>query len=1019
METAAQARETDPVRLAYFRDRANLGPSQCQLYTAACYTDDTRFAIVGASRAAWVMERWGVLKGKIAVASKLSKRQAGSCVLWIGAFSNAFTATQVIPNKKVLKALEPLRKIVHGEPVPFSEYRSMMGLLVHFKQLLRLKRRELYHMWTPHKRGRKHPAQPVKVTAELRAKAATWVARLLTVAGASCASPAKDDFRALPHVPDDVARSFFAFTDAALQGAPVPGLGGWLHGFYFSMPLPEDMLGVPIVQLEFLAIILGHMVFLPIVAGGRAVLMTDSETSSKITDNDGAHTAMTQWLHDRLLYQQTSSKFDAITHLYGEMNPFADLASRGRLDELKALAAQLGIRTTRLPVPEQFMSLLDSFRTRFGPMPAQPDALRARVRPERNAPLVLPPRTTPTPTPPTTQPTPTPARPAKSLLDERSFGGGRSSDELDDQVWTLSSKRTTAAQKPANTARSPAAPPRPYLRPSQRTAASPPPSAWATEQPSKPRPPFPTFRQTEKPFKPKLVFPPSRQDPAPPPIRPTPRQQQPVAETRPTTPGSRAPPPAQQQHQQRLAGPFAAPPSRTRLTPAAQARRFARTTGPTTHAAAGRSEYAFEADGPLASIFSAIAGWIEAGVPDNTKLKDDLAWARWCEYCAILKTPPWRMDRLAHSGDDAAGFDRESQLLCGFLVWCHSIIKPRAKTDAAAKPDSSYAMVHAVRRTHRTRNITMVSCKQLGMIFKGITARHIAEHGADSLLPHRKEPIDPPLLRRLLLVSSLDARAVDWDSPLFLSLAAAFTLAGAAGFRKAEIALPSSTALSDHRLRRSSLLWRINGEILADPSPEQLLAMVSGRDMAIVKPPCAKNDPDGTAFGAHPIYLRYSIKDPANAAARLRDLELALPCRGTRRRNHALFVVDANLKAMTHPVLDKHLSRLLRVLMTSKEAERYSFHSFRIGFACALLEAGCSYDMIQALARWKSTQSIVIYARLEPHAYADWVDKAMLQSASSTTARHLPTINDDVRIASFAQASAHFERSPEEHQDSA
>ena len=113
---------------------------------------------------------------------------------------------------------------------------------------------------------------------------------------------------------------------------------------------------------------------------------------------------------------------------------------------------------------------------------------------------------------------------------------------------------------------------------------------------------------------------------------------------------------------------------------------------------------------------------------------------------------------------------------------------------------------------------------------------------------------------------------------------------------------------------------------------------------------------------------------------------------------------------MSHAVIDEHLARLLRALMSNKEASRFTFHSFRIGFACALLEAGCSYDMIQALARWKSNQSIVIYARLEPHAYADWVDKAMLQSTSSTTARDLPTINDDVRVASFAQAAAHFER---------
>jgi hypothetical protein len=155
------------------------------------------------------------------------------------------------------------------------------------------------------------------------------------------------------------------------------------------------------------------------------------------------------------------------------------------------------------------------------------------------------------------------------------------------------------------------------------------------------------------------------------------------------------------------------------------------------------------------------------------------------------------MDRSAHLGHDAAGFDRESQLLCGFLLWCHSIIKPRSSKDAAAKPDSSFAMVHAVRRTHKLRGIVMVPCSQLSMIFKGLTMRHIAEHGADSLLPNRKEPIDPPLLRKLLSVTSLDSRDVDWASPLFTSIPAACALAGAAGFRKAEV------ALREHRLGRS------------------------------------------------------------------------------------------------------------------------------------------------------------------------------------------------------------------------
>ena len=174
------------------------------------------------------------------------------------------------------------------------------------------------------------------------------------------------------------------------------------------------------------------MLFLPLVGDGHAVLMTDSETSAKIAANDGARTSMTQWLHEQLISLLPARSFDAITHLYGEMNPFADLASRGRLPELVALAQQLGIRTTRLETPPAFDALLAAFRARFGPMPAKPGALQSRPRAKRATSLAVPSR--PVPALPASAPAPSPPRPAAALLDERSFGGGRSSDELDDRV---------------------------------------------------------------------------------------------------------------------------------------------------------------------------------------------------------------------------------------------------------------------------------------------------------------------------------------------------------------------------------------------------------------------------------------------------------------------------------------------------------------------------------------------------------------------------------------------------------
>jgi len=210
------------------------------------------------------------------------------------------------------------------------------------------------------------------------------------------------------------------------------------------------------------------------------------------------------------------------------------------------------------------------------------------------------------------------------------------------------------------------------------------------------------------------------------------------------------------------------------------------------------------------------------------------------------------------------------------------MIQPRSKSDAAARPDSSFAMVHAARRTHKTRNIVMVSCKQLGMIFKGLTARQIAEHGADSLLPDRKGPIDPPLTRRLLQIKAVGPRAVDWASPLFLSIAVAFTLAGAAGFRKAEAALPSSTALDDRRLRRSSLLWRLGGAVVADPSPAQIEAMVPGRDMPSSSRRLPRTTP--TAQRSAPIPSTCGTRPQTRRTRPHASVISSLPCRVEAQR---------------------------------------------------------------------------------------------------------------------------------------
>jgi hypothetical protein len=61
--------------------------------------------------------------------------------------------------------------------------------------------------------------------------------------------------------------------------------------------------------------------------------------------------------------------------------------------------------------------------------------------------------------------------------------------------------------------------------------------------------------------------------------------------------------------------------------------------------------------------------------------------------------------------------------------------------------------------------------------------------------------------------------------------------------------------------------------------------------------------------------------------------------------------------------------------MPEAGACKYSFHSSRVGFSCALLAAGCPPATIRALARWNSAESLKIYARLNLADYVSWISK--------------------------------------------
>ena len=94
------------------------------------------------------------------------------------------------------------------------------------------------------------------------------------------------------------------------------------------------------------------------------------------------------------------------------------------------------------------------------------------------------------------------------------------------------------------------------------------------------------------------------------------------------------------------------------------------------------------------------------------------------------------------------------------------------------------------------------------------------------------------------------------------------------------------------------------------------------------------------------------------------------------------------------------LQHLLSRTLPSSETGKFSMHSFRIGLACALLEAGATRDQIHSLCRWApNSPSGVLYARPNPESCIRWISRAAAAAVTSVTSSNLPRIdNDDVAL---------------------
>ena len=116
------------------------------------------------------------------------------------------------------------------------------------------------------------------------------------------------------------------------------------------------------------------------------------------------------------------------------------------------------------------------------------------------------------------------------------------------------------------------------------------------------------------------------------------------------------------------------------------------------------------------------------------------------------------------------------------------------------------------------------------------------------------------------------------------------------------------------------------------------------------------------------------------------------------------------------PLALKAVARLHPEILQTSHISRFSWHSFRISLACRLRAIHADDGTIQALCRWRSTESLVKYRRLGRTEYADLLESATQARIDSIQAatlwRECPPIDDDAKYERLEALAGQIDKQP-------
>ena len=347
------------------------------------------------------------------------------------------------------------------------------------------------------------------------------------------------------------------------------------------------------------------------------------------------------------------------------------------------------------------------------------------------------------------------------------------------------------------------------------------------------------------------------------------------------------------------------------------------------------------------------------GVNANTAKMDERAWTMFELICERFGTSPLRT-----RADVREYPQRTLHLLACLLLHAFVVGVPRDPARKYIKPRSALAYPLAIIRIFARWGVELPGYKMLVAEVNGLMRLYVRYHGPHSLAPRRAEPMRFATVIRINQIP-VDGRLVGnltWSDSTHL----VFTFRRLnrflirTAFRLGEIV--SHTSGEIMYLTRASVVWRINGVLIANPTAAQLSGMLPGRDGCLVSPPRSKPDQWAEMHCPFTIFLLLSTS-PECACGALRDIELARPCSGVAREATALFA-DERGQPYTHAKLDPILRIVLTYLFGAAVASIFSWHSYRVGLATMLHAANVPDAVIMLMCRWMCEKSLHVYRRL-------------------------------------------------------